>query len=244
MSTLKTRIAFIHVPKTAGSFFTKNLKMNYTENEICPNKFIGDFSCFYENPPLNYCLYTGHMGFAHTKKLNANVITFLRNPIDRLISLYFFFQETFDPNAFSKAIAMLANGDSELFACKEKNNEIIHSQNSVTWHLAFDPTIETRINMRDLSEDDLYNEAVINLNACSFIGIVEFMNLSINVFYKKFPQYTNKFTLQKENVTAKRLQLTDIPIKDRRILLKLCEIDCAVYDYAIKKFSSSLEFLL
>ena len=85
----KRPIAFVHIPKTAGTSFTRYLRSHYRRQEELAPPFFGDFeSIKLDNPECR--LYCGHFTYAQFKaRRNAAwFITFLRRPVDRIISQY------------------------------------------------------------------------------------------------------------------------------------------------------------
>ena len=76
------KVLFMHIPKTAGTsfrhFFSKFTKSIYVYNIDEDSNFLNDVS-----------LVIGHFGFAFMKKaIFNNSFTILRDPIERIISLY------------------------------------------------------------------------------------------------------------------------------------------------------------
>lgn len=98
-------IVYIHIPKTGGSSILQLFHKNFDEAEICAVKR----NLFKENPsaapsslllnavsPRTRVLH-GHFTYEEVAPLlalhpNAKVITFLRNPVDRVVSNYSYFK--------------------------------------------------------------------------------------------------------------------------------------------------------
>lgn len=84
-------IIFTHIPKTSGTSLKKTIFRDLYANDKV-YLYNGIFN-FIKTPRSKYQLLTGHFPFGlHTIKKfkNAQYITFLRNPIERAISHYFF----------------------------------------------------------------------------------------------------------------------------------------------------------
>lgn len=83
---------FTHLPKTAGtSFFERTIVPNFENNELLHGgvqKFWNDFNS-------DHKVVTGHVGYGlhWLTRRRAIYLTFLRNPIERAISHYFFIQQ-------------------------------------------------------------------------------------------------------------------------------------------------------
>ncbi len=98
---------FVHIPKTAGTTMTQVLKHNYREprtyylgSNVQPR--IADFMALSAEAQAHYELVVGHMSYGLHASLPPTrphrYFTMLRDPIERVISLYFFIKRT--PNHY------------------------------------------------------------------------------------------------------------------------------------------------
>lgn len=88
------RIFFLHIHKTAGTAITKSISSMYDTKKICPFNFEYQFyeQNFKQSDFTKYDFFRGHFGL-NVKKLffdDAKVISFVREPMERLKSLYIF----------------------------------------------------------------------------------------------------------------------------------------------------------
>ena len=86
-------VAFLHIPKCAGTAVTRALASLFTPSEICPEWT----QRLHEMPPeelARYRLVSGHFYWDLAERLPASgfVFTFLREPRERLLSLYYYFR--------------------------------------------------------------------------------------------------------------------------------------------------------
>ncbi|WP_339609048.1 sulfotransferase family 2 domain-containing protein [uncultured Planktosalinus sp.] len=99
-------IIHIHIPKTAGTSLLNVLQKKYSSNEICTIKrkeliknSIKDNSEIIKNHiSKEHKILHGHLHYKEIDfvlKMNKDVkiITFLRNPVDRVVSNYLFFKQ-------------------------------------------------------------------------------------------------------------------------------------------------------
>ena len=86
---------FVHVPKTGGSWVTEALRTAFTPAQLheVPSAEVGHVPV----PQLleRYAAVTGHFTMADLDAVlgHAFLFTFLRHPIDRVLSLYYFYRE-------------------------------------------------------------------------------------------------------------------------------------------------------
>ena len=90
-------LLFVHIPKTAGTSFRKTIVDNNFNLENIA-RFRG-FRWAISSDFSNMNLIVGHMTFGihHFTKYDCDYITFLRDPIDRSISHYFYQTESIKP---------------------------------------------------------------------------------------------------------------------------------------------------
>lgn len=86
-----TRVVFMHSPKTGGTTLHHLLLSAFAEGEVCPERFNG-----LKNHPAGclaeYRFFSGHYDLASCQLIpgEKRIITFLREPVARLVSLYNF----------------------------------------------------------------------------------------------------------------------------------------------------------
>jgi hypothetical protein len=85
-------LVFMHLPKCAGTTLHNVLKSNFLNPLICNERFNG-LANISKNQLLKYNFFSGHFDYQSIKDLphqNKTVITVLRDPYERLVSLYNF----------------------------------------------------------------------------------------------------------------------------------------------------------
>lgn len=84
-----TKYFFLHIPKTAGSALTALLESRFSPDEIAP--YTGPMDAIEQ---AGHRLICGHRDFDDASRLSGDVriITYLRDPLDRVLSLYNFWR--------------------------------------------------------------------------------------------------------------------------------------------------------
>lgn len=89
------RLVFLHIPKTAGQSVHNYLVDAFGKDQVFPfrvNSQINDFGLLAED---GYRVYSGHFDWSVMEQLPGEKIYFtvLRNPIDRILSFYFYLRK-------------------------------------------------------------------------------------------------------------------------------------------------------
>lgn len=143
----------------------------------------GDFASL---PDEGVHFISGHFGYSYAKSRleNRYSFTFLRNPIDRVISLYNFCSQR-NPEQFPiYAEANKRNFEDFVSFCSTRptssagnDAKIVYETvwNNMTWQLAYGWNASlnepNRTTVLEFSEDDLLNTAKSNLDHFDFVGL-------------------------------------------------------------------------
>lgn len=89
---MKTKIVFLHIPKTAGQTIHSEFERFYTEEEISPVRVHtqNKETCFPN--PEKYSIFSGHLNWPDLNKVPTPryVFTVVREPMTRIASFYFY----------------------------------------------------------------------------------------------------------------------------------------------------------
>jgi hypothetical protein len=87
------RLCYIHIPKTAGTAVTDVLTRVYPPEKVFPRIFMPEYRSVRPSLFQDYLLYKGHIHYSFAVANlpeDTQFITVLRDPVERVLSLYFF----------------------------------------------------------------------------------------------------------------------------------------------------------
>lgn len=228
------QICFLHIGKTAGTSLQHALF-----------EAMGDAPIFHDSP-TNYDrasaveialndLVIGHYAYQHVTKFRPDrfLLTFLRDPIDRVISNYYFLRKgspiaDFSGDAIKAAAEMSL---SEFIRCEDPGVRMV-TENFQAKALAYDfrPQYQDRI-------VDLQVEAERNLATFDFVGVVDHYEASVAALSRALGL---KLAAKKLNVNEARPANRQIADEDRALLDQLNAVDHALYTRARKQFERDM----
>lgn len=250
---------FLHIPKTAGTSFTFFLKKFFNQDEIYPLKakyeldknkeiretFNVDFA--------NYHLIHGHFTYAIVKYLppETNVITMLRDPVERCLSHYHHVLHDTTRIHYHKGqiIRNMFDGDwnklldIEDLASGKKNLQVKHL--GLEENLLSDNPLKVRDLfdfegiLGDLTSEELRlitDNAIKNLEKISFFGLQEFFEQSQLLFYLHFDKRFNKVARDRFMVFPNRPKKDLLGDEVIQKLQSMNEADMKLYEKGVVLF--------
>jgi hypothetical protein len=93
MDTKLPRLVFLHVPRTGGTTLHHHLSANFAPDEICPERF-SRLERYSTEQLGKWRFFSGHFNADEIRRIPGPlfVVTILRNPIERLLSNYYFWK--------------------------------------------------------------------------------------------------------------------------------------------------------
>ncbi len=217
------RYVFIHVPKTAGSSIITALE------EILGAKAVGPrFGAHFDEINIEqYCRYrmiVGHLRYDQLVHFpNRRILTFLRDPIDVVVSKYFFFRQLASDTADADAPHVRFCKDLSLDEIVERQDEFKAFFNDAVWRFAAQGR-----HSYAMTENEAVALACKRLAGCDFVGIYEELADSVDLMSYTFG-WPPVSKVPYENVTAERQPLSDIDTHTRQKILKANYLDAELY---------------
>ena len=194
---MEQRIFFLHVSKTAGASLKAALSKKYVDSDVCP--YIFEWEIINDSQAnQKYKFFAAHCGFNTAKDMGCDLITILRDPVERLESLYNFWHQRvpeIDPGGVFEFVRQLS---FEEFLKSSDKRLIPDRNNGLTYQLAYSNLDFGRDRLKKMTDEELIRLAFHNLKKFKVVGFQNNLNQMLKLIKQKFKIDIN---LKKENVT-------------------------------------------
>jgi len=225
---------FLHIQKTAGSSLVNQARRFYGESLISH----GGYSGKKPNQLRNIGFVSGHFGYHFAQHLMPGrfTFTFLRDPAERVLSMYYFCR----------------NRNPDQFEIYRKAHELtlpdfleagltdpcirMHIWNNQVWQLAHGYAQLDNRAIDDFSGEELVLLAREHLGHFSFVGFTETFDTDAATVMKalRFPKVKQ---LPHLNANPEQYRVEELSPKIKLKLDRLTQLDRALYDNAWKEHS-------
>jgi len=221
---------FLHIQKTAGTTFLQLIKRFYGHN-------MTSYGDCWGSPPEKFrevAFVSGHVGYDYCKPLlqSRYSFTFLRNPIDRVLSMYYFCRGR---NSDEFMIYRKANElDLEQFIVAAYDDPWVKKNiwNNQVWQLAHGYAHLDGRSIDSFPKDELLGMSLEHLSALSYVGLTENFEEDCKVIFSALglPPSGEKVI---ENANATRPRQGDISEGTIDIIRNITELDQKLYDHVM-----------
>jgi hypothetical protein len=222
---------FVHIPKTGGSWVTKGLHSAVPEERRhqVPSADVG-------RVPLRrllqqYAFVSGHFTMAEVSQVlhDTFVFTFLREPVDRVISLYHFYRQQLGAEALDPRVAQVQAQDFECFV-ERLTSRVSPWSNWQTYVLSGCAHCESPAR-------DLLPSALANLQQLDFVGVQDHLASGLAAL-GQLRHWTVTPPSRPVNVTRSRPKRDALPTSVIRKLQNLNDCDAELYEAALQRWHS------
>lgn len=222
---MNQKLVHMHIPKAAGTSVNSAFFSLYDESRICPARYEPEFK---EIDKSDYDFFTGHIGFNLAKDLGAQVFCLLRDPIDRFISVYYYWRQLYEKEKRRQWGPVTANALS-LEEFVERFDEVALTEefyNRMTWQVASSFHISERRRLVATTRTDLLEQATANLRKCAVVGRTEDMPRFVADCREVLGV---ELEVGQENVTARRPRYSEVSLDVRRKIARWVQLDLELY---------------
>jgi hypothetical protein len=228
---MPARIVHMHIPKTAGTAFRKAF-------EKAGGGTVRTFPHYEERKyqgvdASQFNFFSGHFGFKTAKQLNGEILTVLRNPIERFVSVYYFWRRLSEMGVERSHRTFLANHYSlgEFAKIRDEPALVEALYNTMTWQIAHGSSLTLRRELREMgkTDSDIFQLAVANLSTFSLVGVQDRLDLFSKAVKAKFAV---ALTIKKDNVSKVRVGVRDLDSVTRQTIQDWTLMDLELYAHA------------
>lgn len=238
MSTAETRILHLHIEKTGGTALRVAL-----QRSLGPGA--KRFPSHHESKlpdivPAEWDLVSGHFGYTRLAPLGGRIVVLLRDPVDRFMSVYYYWREIHFKGLNITRQTKLASEYSldDFVLVKDEVSLLEQFFNRMTWQLADTFTLNARHQLRSqgIRDADLLARAIENLKACAVVGVQERMDAFADAYERRIGR---PLTIDRLNVTRERPPVAELSPATRRRIMDWVYLDAELYQAACALAASS-----
>lgn len=209
---LPRRIVHVHIPKTAGTALSKAFRQAYGDRlRIYPAQYEWEYK---QTDYTAFDFYGGHVGFKLARQIGGDLITVLRDPVDRFLSGYFFLRQRYlSGEAVNAKTSLAARYDLDQFVRIRDEPFLLQDMyNRMTWQIAHSHDLSLRQELLDtgIQDDGLVRMAVANLRKFAIVGVQTDMSGLAEAIRQR---YDVTLSIGRVNVTQMRVARAEIPSK-------------------------------
>lgn len=231
-SITRKKALFLHIQKSAGTSIVKMARKTYGRRRVISHD---DFLELDYDTCFSIPFVSGHFGYAFAAPLMSDrfTFTFLRQPQDRLLSLYDFCRWKVSDDPLSVAAQQntledfLRLGRRESDAHPEVKGAIWNNQ---VWQLATGRISRTGTSPSALSEDKLFETAVRNCQSLDYVGLTETFDFDQKEIFNSLIKVIRP-RARHANAIPSKLRTSRISNEAQQLLGEMTELDQRLYDH-------------
>lgn len=240
---MEDKYVFIHIPKTAGTSLRALLVDTFSEDQVSPPFPVMPIDDFQASRLSSYKIIFGHISIHDVDRYfpDRKIVTFLREPIDRCLSVYGFFCKQIQHPLIPLNIIQGLNDPFEATSlARQQNLDVFFNtthphcmqnlNNRMVWQLGYMASFEQR---GRCSVADVLENAKKTLERCSFVGFYEHLNDDIKSLCTTL-NIAKDVLLPKLNITIERPRIDGILKNTRQKIKTLTKFDYSLYKFALK----------
>jgi hypothetical protein len=236
-------LGFLHIPKTAGTSLVQALTENFTPNRVMPSEYVYDL----QNHDVydlqqKYDLLHGHVGMDVLALTATQIVTLVREPTDRIISLYNYWRAVpiesatvFEGGLIDPGVTLAKELSFRDFVECGHQRILNDIENGQSFQIAGSNGDAGRQSLCDRSEDEIFTLCQSNLASMVASGVTD----NLNHFVHELKLHTGiALNIPNHNVTLNQ-EITREALPDDllRYIQRINVLDYRVYEALRKKAS-------
>jgi len=221
---------FLHIQKTAGTSVVKSVSENYGHDLISHL----DYWTLSSDDIQRVGFISGHFGYDYARQFMKDrySFTFLRNPVERVLSFYHYACKEAD-NYDYEVFKVARNHSIEDFLSKCSNHSNIkpYVWNHQVWQLACGWGNRIKKSINSCDPEAMLEEAKRHISAFNHVGFVETIEQDMELIFENLG-IERRGGIKRENSTGRSNSLNVLSSKARNCLHELTKYDQMFYDYA------------
>ncbi len=235
--TVSDNYIFVHIPKTAGLSIRKLFEATFGPDNVSQPFVVTKIDDQERTRLQQYQMISGHISEIDLRQFpDRRLITFLRDPIDRCLSIYSFYRnhterdeiplnEIPNSNLADEATNLERQLDPEDFFSSGHPHIVQNLHNRMVWQLGMHADYSYR---QTATDEDAYRKALANIDRYYFVGFFEELASDVRRLQSRWGVAEEK-SLPSINRTSNRLQQSDLPESTIRRLKSITELDQRLY---------------
>ena len=236
---LTPQVAFMHIMKTAGISVQMFLKPFYEDSRSLWVESSEQIEPLHPHYLQYFDLINGHFSYKDAAKLrdNRRLVSVVRDPVDRLLSAYWYFRkrqgsEIRDLTRFMIDFAKRYSFLDWLKCDHPQVRSVTHNQQ--TYAFAHDWRAP-----REGDGDGVLRAALTHLDDFFFVGMYERLEEGLRLLCEKMG-WRPAHALERYNVTTRRQSVAELSAAERDAALDCNQLDLALYDHARRRLEEEL----
>jgi hypothetical protein len=182
----------------------------------------------------NIDVFSGHFGYFRAASVNGDIITILRDPVDRFLSFYFYLVHLYNSGLeISERTTLAAKYSLSDFVCILDNTDLIDPLlNGAVWQIVCGTSLRERATFRrncTPSDNDLLDIAKKHIDSFAIVGLQDDMPQ----FWRSLQnRYGIRLDAEKENAGVDRMPLDELSPQVRDKIERWTYMDAELFRYA------------
>ena len=228
-SPVRRPAIFMHTQKTAGTTMTEAVRRHYRNDMVSHGDYLKRDTASLKKTRF----ISGHFGFEYSRQFmdGRYSFTFLRDPVERILSLYYF-SRTRNPAEYPiYRVAHEMDLAGYLRAGFDREDIKTYLWNQQAWQLACGWNDPQQRQISNFTDEQILERAKAHLTEFHYIGFAESFAADSKAILANL-NVPARESLVPANVTPRRPHRNDLPAATIRLAEQLTCLDAALYEHA------------